>query len=224
MKRPDATDPASFRYRLRKRRFRHVERIIRSVAAAQAKVTILDVGGRRDYWDYLPDDLRPIVSITLVNFEDELTNFAQKTDGLDLTTVVGDGCDMPQFADDSFDIVHSNSVIEHVGSLANMGRFAAETRRIGKRYYVQAPYLWFPIEPHYGVPILAWLPPPTRAAITHKHKVGYSDTPIPDYGEALFEADFINLPDKTLFRKLFPDAEQKRERFIGLTKSLIAVG
>ena len=222
MKRPDATRPDSFRYKLRKKRFRHVEAIIRKVLETRDKVTILDVGGRRDYWDYLPEELHDRVYITLVNFEEELTEFVEKNSTLHLKAVIGDGCAMPQYADNSFDIAHSNSVIEHVGTLARMSAFAAETRRIGKRYYVQAPYLWFPLEPHFGVPFFGWLPPPTRAALMHKRKVGFSNTPIPSYSEALAEADFINLPDRTLFKKLFPEAEQKRERFCLMTKSLIA--
>ena len=222
MKRPDANDPRSLRYRFRQRRFRRIEAMIRELLATQDEVTILDVGGRGDYWERLPADLRPHVAITLVNFEAELEEFAQDSEDLRITSTVGDGCHMPQYADDSFDIAHSNSVIEHVGSLTNMARFAAETRRIGRHYYVQAPYLWFPLEPHFGVPLLHWLPGPTRAQLTHRFSVGFSER-IESYEESLAEADFINLVDRTLMKKLFPEADHERERFALLTKSLIAV-
>ena len=223
MKRPDANGPRSLRYRFRQRRFRRVEGLIRTVVAERGTCRVLDVGGRGDYWDRLSEDLRPAVEITLVNFEAELEAYGERTDGLRIVDTVGDGCAMPQFADGSFDIVHSNSVIEHVGSLSNMARFARETRRIGRHYYVQAPYLWFPLEPHFGVPFLHWLPGPSRAQLTHRFGVGFSER-IDDYEESLAEADFINLVDKTLMRKLFPEAAHERERFAFLTKSLIAVG
>ena len=59
------------------------------------------------------------------------------------TFVSGDGCQLP-FADQSFEIVFSNSVIEHVGTPAQQRRFADEVRRVGKRYWVQTPTAGFP--------------------------------------------------------------------------------
>lgn len=222
MKRPDATNPKSLRYKFRFKRFKKIDNMIRNILKGQDQVTILDVGGRRDYWDYLSEDLRSKVFITVLNYEEELTEFVEKADNINLTVVIGDGCNMPQYADNSFDIVHSNSVIEHVGSLENMGKYAAEIRRIGKRYYVQAPNLWFPIDPHFGVPLFHWLPDPTRAIILHKYKVGFSNTPVPDYVEALTEADSIKLVDKSLMKRLFPESIFQNEKFMLLTKSIVA--
>ena len=223
MKRPDATQPNSLRYKFRKKRFERIEAMIRDTLETQASVSILDIGGRRDYWDYLEPDLQSKTHITLVNFEQELTEFSEKSDELNLTSVVGDGCNMPQFEAGSFDIAHSNSVIEHVGSLANMVKYADEIRRVGKKYYVQAPYLWFFLDPHFGVPFIHWLPGPSRALLMHKYKVGFSNTPIEDYREALTEADNIRLVDKALMKRLFPDSSLFKERFCLMTKSLIMV-
>lgn len=221
-KRPNANDPKSTRYKFRKKRFERIEVLIRSLLEDQDEIKIIDIGGRRDYWSYLSSDLRPKVEISLVNFENELTDFKETVDGLRFILEVGDGTSLPQYKDQSFDIAHSNSVIEHVGSMKNMASFAKETRRIGKTYYVQAPYLWFPLEPHFGVPFLHWLPGPTRAQLTHRFSVGFSDK-IEDYKEALAEADFINLVDKTLMKKLFPDAVLHYEKFMFMSKSLIMI-
>ena len=30
-----------------------------------------------------------------------------------------------------------------------MRAFAAETKRLADNYYIQTPYFWFPIDPHY---------------------------------------------------------------------------
>jgi SAM-dependent methyltransferase len=87
------------------------------------------------------------------------------------------------FEDDSFDIAHSSSVIEHLDPV-DRPRFAAELRRVAGRYIVQTPNRWFPVDP------------------------------FPD----------IRLLDTAELRRLFPDAVIIRERFCGLTKSLIAVG
>jgi hypothetical protein len=222
MERPSATTPGSIRYKFRRKRFERVEKIIRDILKTQSEATVLDIGGRRDYWDYLEPELRPLVEITLVNFEDELTNFAETGDELRFKTIVGDGCALPDFADNSFDLVHSNSVIEHVGSLANMIKFAAETKRIGKRYYVQTPYLWFPLEPHFGVFFLHWLPSPVRANLTSRFNLGFSSK-FDSYAEALVGADEIQIVDKTLMRNLFPDAQLFQEKFALMTKSVISI-
>ena len=220
MKRIDATDPNTIRYKFRKKRFAKIEATIREFLTAQEDVKVLDIGGRRDYWEYLSADLRPKVHITLVNFEYELENYDENVDGLQFELCVGDGCDLPQFEDQSFDLVHSNSVIEHVGSMARMAQFAKETRRLGRAYYVQTPYLWFPLEPHFGVPFFHWLPAPSRAQLVHKFNVGFSNK-IENFEDALAEIDTINLVDKGLMKRLFPEATLMRERFALMTKSLI---
>ena len=56
--------------------------------------------------------------------------------------VEGDGTNL-QYADGSFDLVFSNSVIEHVGEFDTQRRFANEMLRVGKRIYCQTPNKWF---------------------------------------------------------------------------------
>lgn len=55
---------------------------------------------------------------------------------------------MKQFQDNEFDAVFSNSVIEHVGDYEAQRQMANEIMRVGKRYFVQTPNFYFPIEPH----------------------------------------------------------------------------
>jgi ubiquinone/menaquinone biosynthesis C-methylase UbiE len=74
-----------------------------------------------------------------------------------ITTILGDGCHL-DFADKSFDIVFSNSVIEHVGSNQKQKAFASECLRVGKAIWIQTPAFECPIEPHYLAPFVHWLP------------------------------------------------------------------
>jgi hypothetical protein len=171
-------------------------------AATDRPVGILDIGGTVPYWHALPGLYgREDVEITVVNLGD------REFDDANLRVRKGDARDLSQFADSSFDLVHSNSVIEHVGLWEDMQRMAAEVRRLAPSYFVQTPNYWFPIEPHYKLPLIQFLPSPIRSRIRDKVWPGHS----------------IELIGARQMRKLFPDAVIERERFGGLTKSLIAV-
>lgn len=221
MKRPSVNDRTSRASRFRLRRFALIEGLLRPMLAKRDRLRVLDVGGRRDYWDLLDPGIAARLSITILNNQPiELESHIRPEDPIEIDYALGDACDMPQYADAAFDLVHSNSVIEHVGSLQNMARMADEIRRTARAYYVQTPYLWFPIEPHYGVPFFHWLPAPTRARMGWKRKIGYRSR-MPTYRASLALADHTELVDQTLMRELFPDAELVKERVALLVKSLI---
>lgn len=223
--RPQVNDPRSRASRFRRRRFAIIEGLIRDLLKGrEGRIRVLDIGGRRDYWDLLDPELAPRLSVVVLNNEElELeTGRRAADDPIETAYEIGDACAMPQYADGSFDLVHSNSVIEHVGSLGRMAEMAAEIRRTGRAYYVQTPYLWFPIEPHYGVPFFHWLPRAARASIGAKRKIGYRTRPR-SFEMAMGFADHTELIDAPVMRALFPDAEIRREKVALLTKSLIAV-
>jgi SAM-dependent methyltransferase len=71
--------------------------------------------------------------------------------------VQGDPADGLPFAENEFDLVYCNSVIEHVPP-ARREAFAAELRRVGRGWYVQTPAWSFPLEPHALLPFAHWLP------------------------------------------------------------------
>jgi hypothetical protein len=56
--------------------------------------------------------------------------------------------------DKAYDVVFSNSVLEHVGPENKQEEFAAEVRRLGISYWIQTPSPWFPLECHTG--LLFW--------------------------------------------------------------------
>jgi hypothetical protein len=124
--------------------------------------------------------------------------------------------------DESFDIAHSNSVIEHVGDWERVESFAITTRRLAPRYYVQTPYFWFPIEPHFSALFFHWLPEVTRARRVMKRDLGFNPRAT-TVAEAMRSVQSARLLDKAMMRALFPDARLEEERVLGLTKSLIAV-
>jgi ubiquinone/menaquinone biosynthesis C-methylase UbiE len=137
------------------------------------------------------------------------------------TCLIGDGRKM-DFPDGSFDIVYSNSVIEHVGSLADQQRFANEVRRVGKRYFIQTPNRWFFIEPHFVTVFVHFLPWWFARKIIRfcSFRGLFRSGDSVDVRQLASELRPLSLGEMAA---LFPDAEIHREKWFGLTKSLIAV-
>ena len=72
--------------------------------------------------------------------------------------ILGDGR-KNNLPDNSFDIVHSNATIEHVGSHKNQLKFIKECIRISKKYtFIQTPNRFYPIDFHTILPLIHWLP------------------------------------------------------------------
>lgn len=209
----DNTSSTSVATRLRRQRFQ----LFLDMLGDAPRVTILDIGGRPAYWEMMAEgtDLADRLQITLLNIEDNVSTHPN------FTTLVGDGRAMPQFADGQFDIVFSNSTIEHVGDFADQQRMASEVRRVGRKYYVQTPNRYFPIEPHFVFPFFQFLPIATRAWLLERFTLGWMPRQ-PNREAALREVRGIRLLGKAEMRKLFPDARIFEERYLGMVKSFVA--
>lgn len=207
----------------RNRRTADLKAIILDSANESGAVRLLDLGGRFEFWqrvgiEFLIDNR---IEITLLNLTDSELGSAQAKSA-PIRFAVGDAC-RTEFADQSFDIVMSNSVIEHLFTWENMQAFAAETRRVGKAYYVQTPNFWFPIDPHYfKMPFFHWFPRPTRAWLLRTFPLTAVGR-IEGVVRSFEMVDAARLLCRTQMAVLFPDAELQRERFMGIfVKSWIA--
>jgi hypothetical protein len=65
------------------------------------------------------------------------------------------------FADNAFDIVHSNAVLEHAGSADQQCTFLGELCRVARRRFVAVPNRLFPVELHTCLPVVHYLPKST---------------------------------------------------------------
>src|SRR5271157_5088251 len=116
---PSQTTPAvAYAYRighqLRKRRRAPIEILIDDAYRRRGSVRILDLGGRKGYWNIFEDGYLASRRATITLLNPELSNSnAKESEGF--VDLAGDACDIPAFGNNSFDIVHSNSTIEHVG-------------------------------------------------------------------------------------------------------------
>jgi hypothetical protein len=189
--------------------------MIAEVSRLYGRVDLLDIGGTAEYWQIVPEEFleRHCVSITIVNqFSSPSGDYGR------FRFMVADGCALP-IDDDTYHIAHSNSVVEHVGDWSRMVAFAGELRRVAIRYYVQTPNYWFPVEPHFGLPLIHWLPMPWRYSMVQRTMKPQHRT----YDRAIRRIESARLLNRRMMRCLFPGARHITERYYGLPKSLIAV-
>lgn len=209
----DTRQPNSLASRLRRKRFALLRTLLERVPRP---LRILDVGGTAPFWrdsGVLGD---ATIDVTLLNVAIPVQRSAR------FTYVRGDARAL-EFKDASFDVVYSNSVIEHVGGAREQGEMAREIRRVGKRYFVQTPNYFFPIEPHFLVPGFQFLPLSLRARLLNRCDLGWSKRE-PDLASARAVVGSVTLLRRKEFARFFPDATIYDERYLGLTKSFIAFG
>jgi SAM-dependent methyltransferase len=180
----------------RRKRMRHFARW----AGLTPTTTVLDIGGTGGVWDCVP----VMPDVTLLNLTASATSLRQ---------IVADGMRLP-FADDAFDVVFSNSVIEHVPDHA---AFASELRRVGRRYFVQTPNKAFPLEPHVMTPLVNYLPKKRQRQINRNFTVwGWLTRPEQSYVDWFVED--TNLLGRREMEGLFPRSS------IASGRSIIAMG
>jgi 2-polyprenyl-3-methyl-5-hydroxy-6-metoxy-1,4-benzoquinol methylase len=172
----------------------------------QPEDRIIDVGAG---WGALLERFNQVNPIVAVDLSPQPSEWL---DSPNVTVQQADGTDLP-FADGEFDVAFSNSVIEHVPPELQ-AKFASEIGRVAKRYFVQTPNKFFPIEPHYQLPLFQFLPRRARMALNSRFSLGWQ-------GKGDWEE--ITLLSARDLRRLFPEAEIRREKVLGLSKSLIAV-
>jgi hypothetical protein len=144
--------------------------------------------------------------------------------------LVGPSGKLP-FPDGYFDIVYCSSVIEHVTipkdqvwtlrsgrtfrrlSLAHQREFAREIQRVGRQFFVQTPYRWFVLESHSWLPLAAFLPRRLLLPLLKFAARFWPKSTNPDWC----------LLDRRELRSMFEGAEIREEKWLGLTKSIMAV-
>jgi len=144
--------------------------------------------------------------------------------------LVGENGKLP-FPDGYFDIVYCSSVIEHVTlpksevwstksgkefrerSLTHQRAFAREIQRVGRQFFVQTPYRWFVIESHSWLPFVGWLPRELIVPILKFSRKFWPKWTAPDW----------HLLNKRQLASMFEGAEIRDEKWLGMTKSIMAV-
>ena len=119
---------------------------------------------------------------------------------------------MLPFKDQRVDVVFSNSTIEHLGNFTQQSCFAQEVMRVGRRYFVQTPNRYFPIEPHTLIPFFQFLPGGLQKFLSLRFPMG-------NYAKGGILRDALALLSRKEVRRLFPESKMYCEKIFGLTKS-----
>lgn len=210
----DVGNPKSYAATLRRRRFELFKTLI---GPLPKPLKIIDIGGTQLFWECMGFAEEVEAEITILNvFKTELASPKFKS-------VVGDARDMKEFSSDEFDVLFSNSVIEHVGNFDQQQLMAKECSRVAKRLFLQTPNRFFPIEPHFLLPFIQFAPMWLKVFLTSHFRVGWYAR-LKDKEKAYERMKSVRLLCRSDLRKLFPEAIIYNERVFGMTKSFIVCG
>jgi hypothetical protein len=168
--------------------------------------SIIDIGGDINTWSEIPTPL----NLTILNLPTSLNRTSSHHHA---TFIEGDGCCVP-LPDNSFDLVFSNSVIEHVGDATKQLAFAREVRRLGRGYWVQTPSRWFPLEAHSMMPFWWFYPSAFRQFLIRRWRKR-----VPAWTDMVAGSRVLSKAD---LRRLFPEATILTEKVFGISKSYVA--
>lgn len=207
--------PGTWANRNRLKRFRLFRELVESL---EPPIRLLDVGGTQVFWERMQFADASGVTFTLANINEVAV------DRPNFKSIKGDARSLSGLADKEFDIVFSNSVIEHVGTFNDQLRMAAEIHRVGMRYFVQTPNRYFPIEPHFLMPFFQFYPNWLRVWLVKRLDLGWYSAKLISERDAIESAVNIRLLSRRELKRLFPDAVIYKERLLGLAKSFVAYG
>jgi len=207
----DNQRPGSAALRMRKKRHGV---FLNFLSRFSESVTVLDVGGTAGYWKSVGFKNDGRIKIFLLNLE------PCQHDSDDFSCIAGDMRDMRQFSDGAFDVVFSNSTIEHLATFDDQMKAASEIRRVGKAHFIQTPNYFFPLEPHFLFPFFQFLPLALKVfLVRHFHLGWFKRCPRKEDAEELVRS--IRLLRKKELIELFPGDVIDEEKALGFVKSFI---
>lgn len=223
LKNSNSSDKNSLASHFRRKRIRvfenfYKESILSDVSfvgtGKKRKVTILDVGGSYTYWKSIDFKYFNTAAYTLLNlYKSDIPNSCNN-----MVSVVGDATDLSEYEDNQFDLVFSNSVIEHVGDFEAQRKMVQEMCRTGKHCYLQTPNRYFFMEPHFLIPFFQFFPLKIKVFLILHCNI-QNIPKAKNYTEALEIAKSVRLMTKRELSILFPGIKIRKEKFLFMTKS-----
>ncbi|MBV5347439.1 methyltransferase domain-containing protein [bacterium] len=182
---------------------------------------ICDLGGSRHFWEKLSISDLIYKNITIYNISAGETQSIHSTGGIcsDIKIVIYDGLKIP-VADATFDLLVCNSVLEHVPP-QHRAKLVIEMKRVAKRIFIQTPAYSFPIEPHFIMPFVHWLPRSVGFWLIHCSPWRLLSRPSVETIASYYWG--TQLLRKSDIEELFPGETIQYEKFFGIIKSYYVV-
>ncbi|MBA4406633.1 methyltransferase type 11 [bacterium] len=180
------------------------------------EIKILDVGGSSYFWDEIRNSFKKSYQLVIVNLSKEEIGIGE------YQKIVGDGKTLSFIKDKSFDIVVSNSVMEHLGTFNQQREMAENIKRVGRYYFIQTPAFIFPFEPHFLFPFFHWLPKWVRVKLVQNFNLGWF-TKQKSKEDAQRLVNSIRILKKKELKRFFQNFEIISERLWFFTKSYLVI-
>jgi Methyltransferase domain len=181
-------------------------------------MNVCDLGGSIHFWQNIGVQI-PADRLTILNINESAMFAAADKETPRCKVVIYDGITIP-FPDGHFDLLMCNSVIEHV-PVERRTALAQEMMRVARRVFCQTPAFLFPIEPHFVMPGLHWLPKPIAYWFVFVSPWRLMSRPSKEVINSYFFG--TNLLRRRDLKALFPTARIHTERMFGIPKSYYAI-
>ncbi len=181
-----------------------------------SEIKILDVGGSSYFWDEMRNSLKKSYQLVIVNLNKEEIGVGE------CQKIVGDGKTLSFIKDKSFDVVVSNSVIEHLGTFNQQREMAENIKRVGKYHFIQTPAFIFPFEPHFLFPFFHWLPKWLRILLVQNFDLGWF-MKLKSKEDAQTLVNSIRILKKKELKRFFRNSQIISERLWFFTKSYLVI-
>ncbi len=131
----------------------------------EREIKILDIGGTNYFWDLWLKKIPIPIDLTILNISQEVTKGYK--------SIILDANELYKLENLDYDVVFSNSLIEHLTTYENQIKFAETVQRISKKHFIQTPAFIFPLEPHFLFPFFHWFSKKIRVFLVQHFNLGW---------------------------------------------------
>ncbi len=207
-------------------RGKRLERFNAFSGGVSGRIRLIDLGGTVKFWEDWGLAKQPRLEVTIVN--DHHIDKNHEHDPLSLPNIHRLQADVLSLSAADlaqYDVIFSNSLIEHLPSPEAQRQLAQAIIDSGRPYFLQTPNKTSPVDPHFPrpyVPFFAAYPRSLQARLLSWSALG-SGSAAPSYQAALERLSNYHPLTTRGVRQLFPQARIVMERPMGVPMSIIAM-